>query len=183
MDELIKNSPIVISIFALFVATLNFYFSHHHNPKKLYFLPSINIRNFNKREVIFYLVNGSRNDIVILSISLQIKKPNNEGWIGNDENYISSKSNNYSIKSGEAAQYTAHFPLKFDFITIDECGTKNETKTNIQYYLHIKWFHPNGELNESGLDFFTIGINSSNKFCSLNIDSPKSKNLYIKQGI
>jgi len=186
MEVLIKYISIPISLIALSVAGLNYFFNHHHKPKKLFLVPMLDLESHNQQKVDFYIVNGAKDDVIILSIELHMRGTllkNCSSYARGPGTYVKPKNMDSSIKSGESKLYTAYFEKELSELDIKQNGTFNGDETKVDYFLFVSWCNSSGERYRVKHHLFTIGVDKDNQFNSLNVDDKKKVNLYLEKSI
>lgn len=159
--------PIVISLVALFLGCLNFYWIHLKDRKVLNLVYVDKITNHMQPE--FAIVNGGKKDVLITNLTCSFGNTEKDGHSFSPAQRIEFKeSNSWLLPSGKGFYCSVRFTEEFTD-SFAKSG-KSETVQNNQLYMHdmyvdISWVEMDGKCYNKSIKLIKYGFNELGKIC------------------
>lgn len=169
----------IISLFALLISALSYYWTHHHVSKKLFAFINLTFDIFIKNSISISIVNAGNCDIVLMDSSLDIRgsKP---GVMSRDTEKIEfDMAFKGLLNPGDAVICSAVIDPSFDDIDITNLGVKQENgKYRIKYEMSLTWCDSRGKLNNSKIELGSVVLDGAYRLCGFDKPDAKAVNLY-----
>lgn len=170
----------LVSLLALSISALNYYWSHHHKSRKLYVIPSFSSEFFSSKSFQVIILNAGNTDIVLTGYSLGIKTKAGNGTLGRDSDSLAfDPSFKGLLNPGNATIATAKLHPIYKNNMVSSCGiSSKENEHNLFYELSISWCDSSGNRYRSMVPVDNVTVNDEGSICGFEETEKAEINLY-----